>query len=206
MSRRSDLPGSLPLYGFSVADARAAGVSRKRTRAGDLQAPFRGVRAQAGIPESVSGRAHAYAARMPVDHFFSHATAALLFGFPLPRRIEKDPRLHVSVLSPDRAPRMAGVVGHSVQCRPGLWSVGGLTMTDPVTTWCDRAPVLALDDLIAAGDYLLGPGGPMVTSQALTDAVAARVGRRGVQRLRQALEWMRPRVGRSGRPAYACWS
>ncbi|TFC05493.1 DUF559 domain-containing protein [Cryobacterium adonitolivorans] len=194
MSRRSELPRGLDLDGFTVAEARAAGVNRKRTRARDLEIPFRGVRAFAGSGAAVAGLARAYAARMPADHFFSHTTGALLLGLPLPRRLENDPRLHVSVLSPERALRMRGVVGHSVRGRPGLWIVNGLTMTDPVSTWCDLAALLGPDDLIAVGDHLLGKLAPPATMELLAAAVAARAGRRGVQRLRQALVWVRPRV------------
>ncbi|MGO4784862.1 DUF559 domain-containing protein [Cryobacterium sp. W22_MBD10_FK3] len=131
---------------------------------------------------------------MPAHHFFSHATAARLLGFPLPRRVENDPRLHVSMLVPERALRMAGVVGHTVHRRPGLWINNGLTVTDPVTTWCDLTLCLGLDDLIAVGDFLLGKLDPPATSSELAVAVTDRAGRRGVQRLRQALELVRPRV------------
>lgn len=194
MSRRSDLPRDLPLDGFTLADARAAGVNRNRTRASDLEIPFRGVRASAGERAAPTRRVRAYAARMPADHFFSHTTAALLLSFPLPRRLENDPRLHVTVLFPERALRMTGVVGHTVHRRPGLWIVDGFTMTDPVTTWCDLALTLGLDDLIALGDFLLGKLEPPATRDQLATAVADRAGRRGVQRLRGALEWVRPRV------------
>lgn len=141
-----------------------------------------------------AGLVRAYAARMPADHFFSHTTAALLLGFPLPRRLEDDPRLHVTVLFPERALRMTGVVGHTVHRRPSLWIVSGLTTTDPVTTWCDLALIVGLDDLIAIGDFLLGKLEPPATTDQLAAAVAVRAGRRGVQRLREALEWVRPRV------------
>jgi len=194
MSIRSDLPRDLPLDGFTLAEARAAGVTRNRTRARDLETPFRGVRAAAGSRAEPTGLIHAYAARMPPGHFFSHATAARLLGFPLPRRLENDPRLHVSVLVPERALRITGVVGHTVHRRPALWIVNGFTTTDPVTTWGDLALSLNLDDLIAVGDFLLGKLDPPATRSDLKAAVADRAGRRGVQRLREALELVRPRV------------
>jgi len=194
MSRRSELPRDLPLGGFTLAEARAAGLSRNRTRARDLETPFRGVRAAAGSRAEPGGLIRAYAARMPAGHFFSHATAARLLGFPLPGRMENDPRLHVSVLVPERALRMAGVVGHTVHRRPGLWIVNGLTTTDPVTTWCDLALSLGVDDLVAVGDFLLGKLVPPATRTELAAAVEGRAGRRGVQRLREALELVRPRV------------
>ncbi|WP_240694551.1 DUF559 domain-containing protein [Cryobacterium sp. SO1] len=194
MSRRSELPRDLPLDGFTLAEARAVGVNRNRTRARDLETPFRGVRAAAGSRAETGGLIRAYAARMPAGHFFSHATAARLLGFPLPPRLENDPRLHVSVLVPERALRMRGVVGHTVHQRPGLWIVNGLTTTDPVTTWCDLALSLGLDDLIAVGDFLLAKLVPPAARSELAAAVADRAGRRGVQRLREAMELVRPRV------------
>jgi hypothetical protein len=87
MRKRSELPRNLKRDGFTVADAHAAGMSRKRTRAIDLETPFRGVRAVAGGEHDVRSRARAYAARMPPGQFFSHTTAALMLGIPLPPRL-----------------------------------------------------------------------------------------------------------------------
>jgi hypothetical protein len=194
MRKRSELPRNLNRDGFTVADAHAAGMSRKRTRAIDLETPFRGVRAVAGGEHNVMSRARAYAARMPPGQFFSHTTAALMLGIPLPQRVALDAALHVSAVAPDRAPRMNGVVGHTFSVRPELWIIDGLTMTAPVTTWCDLAVTLGLDDLIAAGDYLLGTLRPPANMVELADAVARRPGQRGSVRLQHALTWVRPRV------------
>jgi hypothetical protein len=51
--RRSDLPRSLGTE-FSVTQAVAAGVSRSRLRARDLEHPFHAVRSASGAPESGS--------------------------------------------------------------------------------------------------------------------------------------------------------
>jgi hypothetical protein len=193
MRKRSELPRSLNPDGFTVADARAAGVSPKRIRAGDLEIPFRGVRASATDRE-FNALARAYAARMPAGQFFSHTTAAQLLGIPLPQRVTRDTVLHVSAVAPDRAPRMTGVIGHTASVRPELWLSDGLTISAPVPTWCDLAITLGLDDLIAAGDYLLGSLRPPATLMDLTNAVTERFGSRGTQRLRQSLLWVRPRV------------
>jgi hypothetical protein len=193
MRKRTELPRSLNREGFTLAEAHAAGVSLKRARASDLEIPFRGVRAVAddcGAPS----RARAYAARMPVGQFYSHTTAALLLGIPLPRHAAQDPRLHVCTVAPGRAPRMTGVVGHTVSAPPDLCVVDGLVVTSPLTTWCDLATVLHLDDLIAAGDHLLGVLRPPATPAELAAAVASRAGQRGSQRLREALTCVRPRV------------
>ena len=194
MRKRSELPRSLDPDGFTLADARAVGVSQKRTRANDLEIPFRGVRAVAGDLPGLSRLVRAYAARMPAGQFYSHTTAAQLLGIPLPPHTAQDSHLHVSTVAPERAPRMTGVVGHTARVRPDLWIIDGVAVTSPVTTWCDLATMLGLDDLIAAGDYLLGTLRPPATMSELTHAVDRRPGHRGAQRLRQALLWVRPRV------------
>ncbi|WP_133163727.1 hypothetical protein [Cryobacterium zongtaii] len=194
MRKRTELPRSLTLDGFTVAEARRAGVTPRRLQSADLQAPFHGVRVAAGIPTGVRELARAYAAVMPTGHFFSHATAAQLLGMPLPRYATRDPRLHVSVIAPDRAPQGAGIAGHTVFSRPELWLIGGFTVQNPVSVWCELAPIMGLDDLIALGDHLLGVVDPPFSSEDLSTAVAERPGHRGIRRLRAALEWVRPRV------------
>jgi hypothetical protein len=194
MPKRSEIPRSLDPGGFTLAEARAAGMSQKRARARDLEIPFRGVRAVAGGERDVVAVARAYAARMPTGQFFSHTTAALVLGIPLPRSAILGAPLHVSTVAPQRAPRMNGVVGHTLRTRPELSIIDGLTVTSPVTTWCDLASGLGLDDLIAAGDYLLGTLRPPASLIELRDAVARRPGQRGTQHLREALIWVRPRV------------
>lgn len=194
MHKRTELPRSLSLAGFSVAEARRAGVTPKRLHSSDLAAPFHGVRVGAGGPTGVWDLARAYSTVMPTGHYFSHTTAAQLLGMPLPRYATRDARLHVSVVAPDRAPQGAGVTGHTASTRPVVWLVGGLTVQNPVSAWCDLAPLVGVDDLIALGDHLLGVLDPPFTADDLSDAVAERAGQRGIRRLRTALQWVRPRV------------
>lgn len=194
MQKRAELPRSLPVDGFTVAEARRAGVTAKRLSANDLESPFHGVRVAAGRPAGVGELARAYAATMPQRHYFSHITAAQLLGMPLPRYATRDKRLHVSVTVPDRAPQGAGIAGHTVICRPELRIVDGLTVQGPLATWCELAPFVGLDDLIALGDHLLGVTDPPYSTEDLASAVAERSGHRGIRRLRTAMEWVRPRV------------
>jgi hypothetical protein len=189
-----DLPRSLSLAGFTVEEARLAGVTAKRLQSSDLEAPFHGVRVAAGTPDGVEERARAYTAVMPTGRYFSHTTAAHLLGMPLPGYAFRDGRLHVSVVAPDRAPEGAGVAGHTVRTPPELWLVGGLLVQNPLSTWCELATRTGLDDLIALGDHLLGVLDPAYSIDDLRTAVAERSGHRGIRRLREALEWVRPRV------------
>lgn len=127
--------------------------------------------------------------------FFSHVTAAQLYGLPLPRRLDRDTSVHVSTLAPAQCPRMAGVRGHRL--KPGSVLVrarDGLLMAAPVDTWCQLSSTLTLDELIMVGDALVRRRQPFATLAELGRGVAGYAGHRGAQRLREALEWVRPRV------------
>lgn len=76
---------------FGRAVAADLQVSLGRLRRGDLERPFHGVRATA-VPVTVLDRCRAYAVRMRPADVFSHVTAALLHGIPLPRCSSGDER------------------------------------------------------------------------------------------------------------------
>jgi len=208
--RSSPLPDDLP-SSFTVSRGRELGLSTRRMRAGDLDTPFHGVRTtqvessaeKPGSRESsdelekrharIRGRAGAYAARMGEHEFFSHLTAAVLWGLPLPREAVASHDLHVSVFAPRRAPRCRGVIGH--QARPGSSTVRvhratGLRVSSPASTWASLATMLEHPyDLIAVADALVHiermPGGfagstvpPLSTVEELNACVGAarRVG------------------------------
>lgn len=194
MHKRSALPPSLKRGAVTAAEARAAGLSDKRLRSRDLEHPFHGIVVEAGSVRTLLDRCRAYQTRMPPAGFFSHATAALLHGLPLPMQLEVEPCVHVSVVAPTRAPRGVGVQGHRVDIRPAVVLLGDLRVATPVAAWCQLASVLDLDDLIAAGDGLLGGRHPLATTEEVAAAVGEYTGRRGSKRLREAERWLRPRV------------
>lgn len=214
---------------FSVRTAIDLGVSAERLRGADLARTFHGARAvplpvdSVGIDEehpaearrrSALQNAMDYVVVMAPNQFFSHETAALMWGIPLPNLRDLDP--HVSVFGPARPTRMRGVHGH--ETRRKLAKVVqhpeyGVAITDPATTWAMLGGVLRDEyDLVAAGDAVLRiprmPGGydvdlgePLTSIGALRSAVAAgrRVGRPA---LRAALP--RLRTGASSRPETWC--
>ncbi|MBB5642195.1 hypothetical protein [Cryobacterium roopkundense] len=139
-------------------------------------------------------RCRAFQQRMPAGAFFSHTTAAILFGMPLPSSLETDQRIHVSVLAPDHALRARGVVGHTAEIRPGLRELSGLPVLEPITTWCQLASLLERDDLVAAGDHLLRDELALATAADIAAAVALHSGKRGSRLLREAGALIRPRV------------
>lgn len=184
------LPLELRLAPFRVADARERGISRRRLRARDLTAPFRGIRSAAPV-DTLLDRCLAYAAHMHADHWFSHATAARLWGLPLPARVATETALHVSAAG--REPHGRGVVGHRASAAPAIAFLHGLPVLAPADAWCQLAESLDLDELISAGDRLLGHPQPLCGADALDAAIARHGARRGARAIRAARPELRPR-------------
>lgn len=191
MTRRSSLPAALTSSPFSVENARETGVSAGRLRARDLVRPFHGVRVVDGVEVDPL---LAYTARMSPRAFFSHTSAARIWGFPLPRRLHADPS-HVCVVKPDRAPRLPRVVGHHFQ--PGSVSIvthQGLRLSDPIDTWCALSTQLTLDELVIAGDWLVKRKNPLAQLSELHERVAAFSRRPGARLLSVAATLVRART------------
>lgn len=179
---------------FSVADARRAGVPVHRLRRGDLVAPFHAVRVVGDeAPGELMGRCAAYSTVMRRGDFFSHTTAAALYGLPLPRRIELD-SLHVSSVLPTRAPKGRGIAGHALAARTPLRRVHGLPVPEPAEVWCELAALLTVDDLVVVGDALMRRHAPLCSPEELAGAVAGAGSRAGIRRLRSAAALVRPRT------------
>lgn len=193
--RPSDLPESLGREPFTVAAGRAAGVTRARTRAADLDARVYGVRAAAGSSDGLRTRCRMFAIRLPDAAFFSHSTAARLHGIPLPPRFDRMPRLHLTVASPARAPHASGLVGHSRFVAPGdvVVSSDGIRLSSPTRVFAEMGAVLALPDLVAVADHLIRRDAPMCTVSELLErlSVGDRLTRR--RTLRQAIALTNPR-------------
>lgn len=124
---------------------------------------------------------------MPRGAIFSHVTAALLHGMPLPIGLEGGP-LHVTAPAGVRATKARGTIGHSATLgADDVVQKQGIHITSPERTWCDLASVLALGDLVAAGDFLLWWQQPLTTTERLAEAVLAYPSQRGRSLLRRAV-------------------
>jgi len=190
------MPASLPLgfdeRPFSVREAIDVGVRPDRLRRKDLRAEFHGVRTPAHLPGDFTTRCRTYATRLKSGQFFSHVTAARLWGMRLPWRMEREP-LHVTALLPARTPRTRGVVGHHSDAPgPELARHDGFVLPTPAETWRSLASILTLDELVVAGDGLLNRQHPLATSGQLRRAVARNAGQRGNRTLRAAFDQVRP--------------
>jgi hypothetical protein len=185
------LPRQLTYAPFSVADARAEGISDKQLRRSELDRPFRGIRSQGHDLSKLEILCQAYSVHMQPTHAFSHVTAAKLMGLPLPRTLELAPELHVSAAAPGRAPQVRGVVGHQF---PGnsVITHRGLRITGPELTWASLASMLSLDDLVAVGDALVEGEYSWSSIEKLRASI--RPGLRGAAKLRQAINLIRTGV------------
>ncbi|WP_282382592.1 hypothetical protein [Arthrobacter sp. AL12] len=168
-----------------MAEARAAGVSRRRTRARDLVNPCHGVRASATVEDSLLERLRALTG--VTGAVVSHLSAAVLWGFPLPLALENLAVVHLTGDPGRRAVRYKGVVGHQQSLGPdeivaGAW----VSCTSPLRTWFDLAGILGLDDLVTAGDFLLRRRNPLTTVDALDAFLAGKRGRTGYRRAMRA--------------------
>jgi very-short-patch-repair endonuclease len=190
MREPSELPPHLRHRPFTVAEARTAGLSRGRTRAQDLVSPCYGVRATAAIPDSLLERVHALTA--VTDAVVSHLSAAVLWGFPLPRAVENLDVIHLTSRPGRRAVRHKNVVGHQQSLEPEeIVSGSRVSCTSPLRTWFDLAGMLSLDDLVIAGDFLLRRRNPLTTIDRLDAFLAGKQGRPGYRRAMRARSLIR---------------
>lgn len=169
MSRRTPLPSLLPDE-FSWKQARELGVPPSGLRAGDLDAPFQGVRIR-GVDRDASGAGsggsreydpvrerelslvRALGTRLTAGQLLSHRSAALLWGAPVPHAGR--PQLHAAAVSPGTRPRIRGVIGHSIAAeRCEVQRLHGLPVSSAACTWAMLAD-LPLARLVALGDYFV---------------------------------------------------
>jgi hypothetical protein len=201
VAARRDLPRELSARPFSVQRALELGVTAGRLRAGDLASPFSGTRIPRGLDADLRTRCVALTTRFGVDHAFAGATAARLWGIPLPRRLEMPGPLHVSTPRGVRAMRRAGVVGSERASDAVVRVRDGLPVVDPASCWRQLGRVLAVHDLVAAADFLvtgtLGRGALLSLTE-LRHTVEAAAGSPGTPALREALGEVR--VGAWSRP------
>ena len=139
-------------------------------------------------------RCRMFGLRLPDGAFFSHTTAALLLGAPLPWVLESDQRLHASVAAPRPSPHANGLIGHRLTVMDGdVVRSGSLRLTSASRTWCDLASLLELDDLVAVGDYLIHWREPMTSVDAMRLQLDAMGAGRGVRTARSAIELINSR-------------
>lgn len=178
---------------FTVHRALSLGIPPARLHRSDLYAPYNGVRmpATSAVAAGLLDACHIYLPRLRPWQFYSHDAALLAIGVPMPEWPFR-PRLHVSTHRPAREPRTHGVVGHRLQRREPatLTTSTGLRIEHPVRAWRQVGTTWRLDDLIAAGEFLVSGDSPLAS----IDELRAEVEVMGDMRhgiLRRALGEMR---------------
>ena len=210
-----DLSGGVEFAGgrsvFAVSSAVQSGLIEHGLRDPGLLAVSPGIRAWAGAELDWWDRVRAVAA-LPGDHYFSHVTAARLWGIWLPLPLERSPEIHVTgrrgSAGARRRAEVLHVVGHRAQlAAEEVAEVEGLRLTTPERTWLDLTSVIVRPEyLVAAGDALLqrsdGPGrppgvfgtNPLSSAPALDEAIGRRRRVKGITAARAARALVRPGV------------
>jgi hypothetical protein len=188
------LPEELRDRAFSIREALELDVPAGRLRRVDLGRPHRGVRVRNLQEDSVESRCRMYLPRLGEGQYFSHLTAARLWGLWLPTRWTADEPLHVTVPQPGRAPRIPAVVGHHILPERAASTVlRGLPVATPLESVRTLAPSLGIRALVVLLDCLRRRVDPLATEAQLVHLLAKHGGQRGVRRLRVA--FARSRAG-----------
>ncbi len=183
--------------GFTVEQGRASGLTRRQLDHAAMQRPFRGVRTIGVEYGDHVARCRAYSAFERGRHAFSHQSAAVIHGLPLPFwALPND--VHVAVFAPVKPPQMFGVVGHELRAAGHkVVIVNGLRVVAAEDAWAQLSTLLPTDDLVVIGDWLVTgdePHSRVASAWSMSDldrAVRHHARRPGIRRLRQAFESVR---------------
>lgn len=191
---RVPLPEDLTGGPFTVGRARTLGLRQCDLRGHGLHRPTHAVRTTTP-PKTLRELAAAFAVALPPDAAFSHVTAALLLGLPLPAALEAQIGLDVMRPTGRGQVRRHGCLGHRGLELRETGRVAGVQVVGPADTWVDLGEVLhrglSLDDLVVAGDAVANrPGGVA----AMTTVLRGRVSPRGKRVLQSAVSLVRPGV------------
>jgi len=182
--------------GKRTADLLKAGVAWRTVYGQRLHRPFHGMRTEVP-PDDHVALCRAAAVVLPATALFSHRSAAVIHGMPLPAW-SLPAEVEVAVFEPARPPQLRGVIAHQLTADNHRWGlVDGLRVVAPQDAWAQLSSRLPLPDLVVIGDYLITGDEPFsqepppLTRADLEAAVHRHGRRRGVRTLRQALDRIR---------------
>ena len=154
MRTRKPLPPRLGDH-FTVREAAAAKVSRRRLGADDLARPFHGIRSREE-PCSFRDRVDCYGRRMRRGQRYTGRTALRIWGLPAPWVWHIGEPLEVAVDVRDNPPRTRGVRGRRMAADAAVtWKVGGLAAVDPIAAVFSVAPELRIEQAVVLLDALI---------------------------------------------------
>lgn len=206
MNNASDLPLPLASAPFTLAAARAMGISAGRLRGAGIAHVSQGLYRPAAWNFDLEDAARALSEASP-GAWISHVTAARVRCQLLPPWLSDSTELHLS--KPKQLPpvRRKGVIGHTVIARDDeVETVEGIRISTRSRTWLDLARRLSLVELVCLGDQIIrkprsqfeGRSEPYDTMDGLRALVGRHPNLQGVIRAREALEMMR--VGADSAP------
>lgn len=190
---RDPLPPELTGSSFTTAQARAAGVDRGRLRGDDVLNPHYGVHVAVAdaLDDDVVARCERLIPALGERHWFSHRTAARVWGMPLQPAYSPGEALHVLSSGTPAPLRHAGTVGWvSADRELPVEMVGLVPVVSAAEVWCQLAhrgaiivdEVIAHEWLVAAGDFLTTgrrrPDGRRDTALCSIDDLRAAIDRR----------------------------
>lgn len=188
MSRACRIPEELRRGAFTVAEAEAAGLSRRQLQGSAWRRLCQGWYRWVGCQLTDEVRLTPVARGLPEGFAFAGVAAARLHGLdvPLPAR----PEVIVPVPAVD-SQRVEAVV-RRVNLDPGeiVWR-RGFPVTGALRTWFDVAGRLPLTEAVVTLDQALG--GRLIELRALEAYVDAHVGANGILQARRAVALAEPR-------------
>lgn len=140
------------------------------------------------------------------DVVASHATAARLYGWPLPPKLTT-PQLHLSTSNKNSRIRHQSIVLHRpTQMSSQLWF--GLPILAAEDVFIGIGPDLLLRDLIKLGDAAVGNwhGSPQISLRNLHQAIRNRTHLRRGKHLLAALDLIRPTVDSPAETDLRLWT
>lgn len=149
-----EIPATLRGRPFTVAEARAAGVTHRMLEGRRFRRLQRGVYVAASEPETQGTRLAAAVLAGPADAVISHRTAQELYG---PELSGADDLVHLSTRR-NAVSRDAGVRVHRRLHPVAARDVDGLPVTSPARTFVDCALSLTFVQLVVFGDSLIQRG------------------------------------------------
>jgi hypothetical protein len=191
-------PLEWPYPPFTVADARASGISRQRLRRllgqGQVRKVLRGVYQSVEAPDTIESRAQAAALVMPPYAVVCDRTAAWIHGVDVVRyrEVEVPPPLDVVVLRYSRRQNRSEWRNGERDLAPDdVMRVTGLRVTTPLRTALDLGCKLPRRDALAAVDEFMRVH--ELTKDDLRRELPRYFRRRGVVQLRAVVSAADPR-------------
>ncbi|MBK7721626.1 MAG: hypothetical protein IPI32_05160 [Austwickia sp.] len=189
MTARVPWPEELRSRPFTVAEATAYGIGRRRANGASIIRPHPRLRSLRAVTSPVEVF-QALARTLPEDVAFSHLSALRLWGLPWSVPWDAAEPVHI-MHAASRRIRRQGIVAHPGLQRRATLTRYGVQLTAAADTWADLAnlPTATVPLLVIVGDAILWRR--RCGQSTLRDIVTARAGMPGVTLLREAADRLR---------------